>query len=200
MSDGLYCLSINEDITSRENKEEPSKYRSMFIRDKDRVLYSKAFRRLMGKTQVFLSCSDDHIRNRLTHTLEVSEIAKITARALNLNEDLTEAIALGHDLGHTPFGHVGERVLSEIMCGCHLSAHQNDLEDTEMGFKHNLQGLRVVRDLVDPLADSTDCGLNLTVHTLYGIKNHSKSKWNKCNYCKDGLCTLTPHVYLSIEN
>lgn len=129
--------------------EEPCELRTEFQRDKDRILHSKAFRRLKHKTQVFFSPYDDHFRTRMTHTLEVSQIARTIARALNLNEDLTEAIALGHDLGHTPFGHSGERVLNELMPN---------------GYKHNEQSVRVVTFIED---------LNLTQETLDGILNHS---------------------------
>ena len=124
-------------------------FRTNFQRDRDRIIHSKAFRRLKHKTQVFLSPFDDHFRTRLTHTLEVSQIARTISRALNLNEDLTEAIALGHDLGHTPFGHCGEGVLNRL------------LKD---GFKHNVQSVRVVETLED---------LNLCQETVDGILTHS---------------------------
>lgn len=126
--------------------------RTEFQRDRDRILHSKAFRRLKHKTQVFLSPSSDHFRTRLTHTLEVTQIARTISRCLSLNEDLTEAIALGHDLGHTPFGHTGERVLNEITGK----------------FRHNLQSLRVVE-----LLEDDGNGLNLTCEVRDGIKNHS---------------------------
>ncbi len=109
--------------------EEPCPIRTVFQRDRDRIIHSKAFRRLKHKTQVFIAPPGDHYVTRLTHTLEVSQIARTIARALNLNEDLTEAIALGHDLGHTPFGHIGEDVLNELY---------------PPGFRHNEQSLRVV--------------------------------------------------------
>lgn len=128
--------------------------RTCFQRDKDRIIYSKAFRRLKHKTQVFISPEGDHYRTRLTHTLEVSQIARTIARSLKLNEDLTEAVALGHDLGHTPFGHAGEKVLDDI---CPL------------GFKHNEQSLRVV-DVLE-----RENGLNLTWEVRDGIKNHTGS-------------------------
>lgn len=126
--------------------------RTVFQVDRDRILYSKAFRRLKHKTQVFLSPEGDHYRTRLTHTLEVSQIARTIARALRLNEDLSEAIALGHDLGHTPFGHAGEEVLNTL---------------SPYGFKHNEQSLRVV----DVLSNQT--GLNLTQEVRDGIRNHT---------------------------
>ena len=133
--------------------EEPSCLRTEFQRDRDRIIHCKAFRRLKFKTQVFLSPGGDHYRTRLTHTLEVCQIARTIARALNLNEDLTEAIGLGHDLGHTPFGHVGERSLAEVY----------------PGFRHNEQSLRVVDVL-----ERDGRGLNLTNATRDGILRHSK--------------------------
>ncbi len=139
--------SVNS--VGRKIKEEPSDLRTDFQRDRDRILHSKAFRRLKHKTQVFLSPFDDHFRTRLTHTLEVSQIARSISRALDLNEDLTEAISLGHDLGHTPFGHCGESVLNEL---------------NENGFHHNLQSVRVVEDLEK---------LNLCQETIDGIRTHS---------------------------
>ena len=135
-----------------ENKDS---VRTEFQRDRDRIVHSKSFRRLMHKTQVFLSPEGDHFRTRLTHTLEVSQIARTIARALNLNEDLTEAISLGHDLGHTPFGHNGEEILNKI--------HPN-------GFEHNVQSLRVV-DKLEPTP--TRQGLNLTLEVRDGIVNHT---------------------------
>ncbi|MBI4322246.1 MAG: deoxyguanosinetriphosphate triphosphohydrolase [Chloroflexi bacterium] len=134
--------------------EEPSPMRTDFQRDRDRVVHSKAFRRLKHKTQVFISPLGDHFVTRLTHTLEVAQIARSIARALNLNEDLTEAIALAHDLGHTPFGHVGEDVLDEMHPG---------------GFRHNEQSLRVV-----DILEKDGAGLNLTSEVRDGILKHSK--------------------------
>lgn len=147
------CLST--DTRGRQVGEEPCDIRTVFQRDRDRIIHSKSFRRLMHKTQVFLSPEGDHYRTRLTHTLEVSQIARTIARALNLNEDLTEAIALGHDLGHTPFGHCGEVALNEV--------HPD-------GFKHNVQSLRVV-DLIEK--SNNRIGLNLTEEVRDGILNHS---------------------------
>ena len=135
----------------RERHEEPCPVRTCYQRDRDRIIHSKAFRRLKHKTQVFIIPEGDHFRTRLTHTLEVSQIARTIARALRLNEDLTEAIALGHDLGHTPFGHAGEDVLNEIHPG---------------GFRHNEQSLRVV-DVLE-----MGSGLNLTWEVRDGIRNH----------------------------
>lgn len=138
--------------------EEKCDIRTEFQRDRDRILHSKSFRRLMHKTQVFLAPEGDHFRTRLTHTLEVAQIARTISRGLNLNEDLTEAIALGHDLGHTPFGHNGEEILNKI----HPS-----------GFKHNVQSLRVVDVLENT---SSRRGLNLTQEVRDGIVNHTGSK------------------------
>lgn len=135
----------------RAKEETPCIIRTEFQRDKDRIIHSKAFRRLKHKTQVFFSPTNDHYRTRMTHTLEVSQIARTIARALNLNEDLTEAIALGHDLGHTPFGHSGEDVLNDIM---------------DAGFRHAEHSVRVVTLIED---------LNLTQETIDGILNHSGS-------------------------
>ncbi len=135
--------------------EEKCDIRTEFQRDRDRIIHSKAFRRLMHKTQVFLAPEGDHFRTRLTHTIEVSQIARTIARALNLNEDLTEAIALGHDLGHTPFGHNGEEVLDKIHPG---------------GFKHNVQSLRVA-DVIE--STKSRRGMNLTMEVRDGIVNHT---------------------------
>ncbi|MBE6027065.1 MAG: deoxyguanosinetriphosphate triphosphohydrolase [Clostridiales bacterium] len=138
----------------RVYEEEQCEYRTDFQRDRDRIVHSKAFRRLIHKTQVFLAPEGDHYRTRLTHTLEVSQIARTVARILAYNEDLTEAIALGHDLGHTPFGHVGEKVLNNIHPG---------------GFEHNVQSLRTVDVIEDT---SKRRGLNLTYEVRDGILNH----------------------------
>lgn len=139
----------------RVRSEEPCSLRTEFQRDRDRIIHSKSFRRLKHKTQVFIAPEGDHFRTRLTHTLEVAQIARTIARALNLNEDLAEAIALGHDLGHTPFGHAGEDVLDEIVQGA---------------FNHNEQSLRVV----DVLEQGK--GLNLTHEVRDGILNHTGSQ------------------------
>ena len=141
----------------RVREEEPCPLRTCFQRDRDRVVHSKAFRRLKQKTQVFLSPEGDHYRTRLTHTLEVDQIARTIARALRLNEDLTEAIALGHDLGHTPFGHAGERALNRLAPG---------------GFTHYRQSLRVVDRL-----EKGGKGLNLTWEVRNGILCHTKGVW-----------------------
>jgi len=132
--------------------QEKCPVRTDFQRDRDRIIHSNSFRRLKQKTQVFLDPEGDHYRTRLTHTLEVSQIARTVARALSLNEDLTESIALGHDLGHTPFGHAGERILNQLYEG---------------GFRHNEQSLRVVDKL-----EKDGAGLNLTYEVRDGILNH----------------------------
>ena len=138
----------------RIRHEDKCEFRTEYQRDRDRIVHSKAFRRLMHKTQVFLAPEDDHYRTRLTHTLEVAQISRTCARILMYNEDLTEAIALGHDLGHTPFGHAGETVLAKI--------HPN-------GFAHNEQSLRTVDRIEDT---SRRTGLNLTYEVRDGILNH----------------------------
>jgi dGTPase len=140
----------------REQQEEQCTIRTDFQRDRDRIVHSKSFRRLMHKTQVFISPEGDHFRTRLTHTLEVSQIARTIARGAGLNEDLAEAIAMGHDLGHTPFGHSGESVLNEIYSG---------------GFKHNVQSLRVADVLEEGNANRR--GMNLTYEVRDGILNHT---------------------------
>lgn len=179
----------------RIKEEEKHPLRSDFDRDRDRIMYSKAFRRLSGKTQVFLAGNDDHVRTRLTHTLEVAQIARTISKALKLNEELTEAIALGHDIGHTPFGHVGERMLNNIMNGCYEIRGFNNLDDLDgkRGFKHNWQSIRVAAEL--------EKSMNLTDYTLWGMLNHSglsakkctmKSSDNKCflGYEKDEKCDV----------
>lgn len=147
------CLSVNS--KGRDREEEECDIRPVFQRDRDRILHSKSFRRLKDKTQVFLTPEGDHYRTRLTHTLEVSQNARTIAKALRLNEELVEAISLGHDLGHTPFGHAGERALNEV---CSL------------GFRHNEQSVRTVE-----LLEKDGQGLNLTVEVRDGILNHQTS-------------------------
>ena len=147
----LACNSLG-----RERPEEEDDLRTCFMRDRDRIVHCKAFRRLKHKTQVFLSPEGDHYRTRLTHTLEVSQIARTIARSMGLNEDLTEAIALGHDLGHTPFGHAGERALRAA---------------SGRNFDHNEQSLRIVRRL-----EKDGKGLNLTREVMDGILCHTGPK------------------------
>ena len=169
----------------RLDKIEEHPYRDKFQRDRDRILYSKEFRRLSGKTQVFIAGYDDNMRTRLTHTLEVAQIAVTIAKRLGLNETLTEAIAFGHDLGHTPFGHVGERTLNYIMNGCFpYYGFNTDLVSEEKGFKHNLQGMRVASFLEDS-GKAEKHGLNLTKYTLWGIANHSSLKYKECEFCRN---------------
>lgn len=151
------CLSpyaaLSTASRGREKPMEPCDLRTCFQRDRDRIIHCKSFRRLKYKTQVFLSPMGDHFRTRLTHTLEVAQVARTLARCLRLNEDLAEAIALGHDLGHTPFGHIGESTLDRLMPG---------------GFRHNVQSLRVVTRL-----ENEGRGLNLCWETRDGIARHS---------------------------
>lgn len=144
--------AFSDQSMGRDVEEPMCDVRTIYQRDRDRILHSKSFRRLKQKTQVFLSPEGDHYRTRLTHTLEVSQTARTIARALRLNEELTEAIALGHDLGHTPFGHAGERALNEVC---------------SKGFRHNEQSIRVVERL-----EKKGKGLNLTVEVRDGILNH----------------------------
>lgn len=146
-------LSVNS--RGRDREEPQCDIRPVFQRDRDRILHCKSFRRLKHKTQVFLSPKGDHYRTRLTHTLEVSQNARTIAKALRLNEDLVEAIALGHDLGHTPFGHAGERILNELC---------------EEGYRHNEQSVRIVERL-----EKDGKGLNLTWEVRDGILNHQTS-------------------------
>lgn len=146
--------ALSVESKGRDRPEPECEVRTCFQRDRDRIIHSKSFRRLKHKTQVFLKPYGDHYRTRLTHTLEVGQIARTIARALNLNEDLTEAIAMGHDLGHTPFGHSGEAALNEIYPG---------------GFRHPEQSLRVVETL-----ERDGLGLNLTFEVRDGIAKHSK--------------------------
>ena len=164
----------------RKLGEEPDPIRTAFQRDRDRIIHSKAFRRLKHKTQVFIAPRGDHYVTRLTHTLEVSQIARTLARSLNLNEDLTEAIAMAHDLGHTPFGHIGEEVLNELYI---------------KGFRHNEQSLRVVDVL-----ENEGKGLNLTKEVRDGILHHSKSTekilegWAKMGTFEGEICRIADSI------
>jgi len=172
------------DPRGRELPEAPDDIRTDFQRDRDRIIHCRAFRRLKHKTQVFLIPHSDHYRTRLTHTLEVSQISRTVARALGLNEDLTEAIALGHDLGHTPFGHDGERALNEIMPG---------------GFSHNMQGKRVVQ-----VIEKDGRGLNLTAEVIDGIQGHSTSGGASLPFTREGmvvrLCDKIAYINHDIED
>ena len=158
----------------RKIAEQPCPLRTAFQRDRDRIIFSNAFRRLKHKTQVFIAPEGDHYITRLTHTLEVSQISRTISRALALNEDLTEAIALGHDLGHTPFGHIGENVLNELVPG---------------GFKHYEQSLRVV-DCIE----NKGMGLNLTWEVRDGILNHSKGDLEILEQGWDNVATVEGQV------
>ncbi len=166
----------------RQKPEAPCPLRLDFQRDRDRILHSNSFRRLKHKTQVFVAPAGDHYVTRLTHTLEVSQIARTISRALNLNEDLTEAISLGHDLGHTPFGHIGEDVLNDLFPG---------------GFHHNEQSLRIVEIL-----ENNGQGLNLTWEVRDGILNHSKTRvmeimgenWGRANSLEGEVCKISDAV------
>lgn len=158
----------------RSLDEEPPLVRTEFQRDRDRILHTKAFRRLKHKTQVFLAPLGDHFVTRLTHTLEVSQVARTISRALNLNEDLTEAIGLGHDMGHTPFGHLGEEMLNGLFSG---------------GFRHNQQSLRIVENL-----ENNGMGLNLTWEVRHGIVNHSKPRGDFLGASPDPGLTLEAEV------
>ncbi len=151
--------ALASESKGRALDEEKCEIRTDFCRDRDRIIHCKSFRRLKQKTQVFLAPMGDHYRTRLTHTLEVSQIARTVSRALRLNEDLTEAIALGHDIGHTPFGHAGERALDSLI-------------KDEGGFTHYEQSVRVVEKL-----ERDHRGLNLTYETIDGIRNHTKGDW-----------------------
>ncbi|MCD8373207.1 MAG: deoxyguanosinetriphosphate triphosphohydrolase [Clostridia bacterium] len=158
----------SKDTAGRKRPEEPCGMRTDFQRDRDRIIYCKAFRRLKNKTQVFFSPEGDHYITRLTHTFDVAQIARSIARALALNEDLAEAIALGHDLGHTPFGHSGERILNKL---------------SPAGFRHNEQSLRVV-DVLEKHGE----GLNLTYEVRDGILNHNKHKDKSFPVTLEGKC------------
>lgn len=147
--------ALSKNSKGRKREEPQCDIRPVFQRNRDRILHCKAFRRLKQKTQVFLLPNGDHYRTRLTHTLEVSQNARTIAKALRLNEDLTEAIALGHDLGHTPFGHAGERALNKV---------------NPYGFEHNIQSVRIVERL-----EKQGMGLNLTWEVVDGILNHKSS-------------------------
>lgn len=180
--EGLSPFAVKSRLSrGRGVSEEPCPIRTSFQRDRDRIIHTNAFRRLKHKTQVFIAPLGDHYVTRLTHTLEVSQIARTIARGLNLNEDLVEAATLGHDLGHTPFGHVGEEVLNRLY---------------HRGFHHNLQSLRIV----DVLENDGE-GLNLTWEVRDGIANHSKSgltslqqDWGKVGTLEGEVCRIADIV------
>lgn len=167
-------LNSSDFLTQRRHPE-PSETgpcaRDPFQRDRDRILHSRAFRRLMHKTQIFNANKGDHYRNRLTHTLEVSQIARSIGKVLHLNDELIEAIALGHDLGHTPFGHIGERTLNDILSGKTSDTYLKNLPETSRGFKHNFQSLRMVDELETRCPDYK--GINLAFAVREGILKHT---------------------------
>ncbi len=176
------CASATATAT-RLRAEEEHPYRTAFQRDRDRLVHARAFRRLKHKRQVFLITEGDHFRTRLTHTLEVAQISRTIGRALGLNEDLLEAIALGHDLGHTPFGHLGEEVLNEILQG--NDALEGALSGAALGgFKHNYQSLRIVDDLE---LKYEFAGLNLTAPVREGILKHTRLKRGQIHYAELNL-------------
>lgn len=174
------CTSMNEEMTRRAIPEDKCPYRTDFQRDRDRILHCNSFRRLKRKTQVFLSPVGDHYRTRLTHTLEVSQIARTISRCLKLNEDLAEAIALGHDLGHSPFGHCGEAVLNEIC---------------PHGFRHYLQSVRVAEIL-----ENDGAGLNLTKAVLNGIECHTNMIADTREGCVVRLADTIAYINHDIED
>ena len=164
--------ALSKNSKGRERKEDPCDIRTVYQRDRDRIIHCKAFRRLKHKTQVFLAPEGDHYRTRLTHTLEVSQIARTIAKSLRMNEDLTEAIALGHDLGHTPFGHSGEAILNKTC---------------SQGFAHYKQSVRVVEVL-----EKDGLGLNLTWEVRDGILNHRTS--GKPSTLEGGIVRLSDKI------
>jgi len=174
------CKSTDKEAAKRIKEEEQCPYRTDFQRDRDRILHCNSFRRLKRKTQVFLSPIGDHYRTRLTHTLEVSQIARTISRGMRLNEDLTEAIALGHDLGHSPFGHSGEAVLNDIC---------------PHGFKHYLQSVRVAERL-----EKKGQGLNLTHAVLNGIKCHTNAVADTKEGCVVRLADTIAYINHDIED
>lgn len=191
--DGKLSQKNNHCIRVYNHTDSPSEDpRSEFQRDRERILHSKAFRRLVDKAQIFTSKKGDHFRTRMTHTLEVAQISRGIARQLNLNEDLTEAIALAHDIGHTPFGHQGERTL-QMLLDKELSRLPDTMKENRR-FKHNFQGLRVLNCLEEKYVDFE--GLNLSYQVLEGVLKHTKScpKGKKCNL---SLCN---HSCVKIED
>lgn len=174
------CKSTDAFFTGKLKEEEKCPYRTDFQRDRDRILHCNSFRRLKRKTQVFLSPVGDHYRTRLTHTLEVSQIARTISRVMGMNEDLTEAVALGHDLGHSPFGHCGEAVLNEIC---------------PHGFKHYLQSVRVVEEI-----EKKGKGLNLTFAVRNGIECHTNMTADTKEGCIVRLADTIAYINHDIED
>src|SRR5579859_4340037 len=158
----------------REHDEAESPVRTSYERDRDRIIHANAFRRLRGKTQVFIAPTGDHYATRLSHVLEVSQVSRVIARALRLNEDLAEAIALAHDLGHAPFGHAGQEALNAVLGD---------------GYRHDEQSLRVVRYL-----EKSGRGLNLTAEVLDGIRTHRKPRESLAGYAVAPSTTLEAEV------
>ncbi len=171
MSEALAGYAVSENTSrGRVHAEKPHPYRSDFERDRDRVIHCSAFRRLEGKTQVFTPGLDDYYRSRLTHTIEVAQIGRTIAKALRLNESLTEAICLAHDLGHPPFGHAGEKVLNDSMAEHGQGSAPDRIKPAFGGFEHNRQSLRIVDLLEHPYPDFA--GLNLMYETRLGLARH----------------------------
>lgn len=213
MSDGKLNFSFRapESLVRRKSgkkksgEEKKQEYRTEFMRDRDRIMYCRSFRRLGGKTQIYRAGENDHQRNRLTHTLEVAQLSRTIAIALNLDSDLAEAIALGHDLGHAPFGHAGEEVLHTIMTPSRnnpiknspLRVEKREIEghglENNVGFKHNIQSVRII-SVIDNSYDND--GLDLTNFTLWGILHHSELTYENdsdcCSYRKK-LMNLMMH-------
>jgi len=179
-------LKAHPEYSTRSFHEKTDPERNNFCRDRDRIIYSKEFRRLGGKTQVFVSGFDDHIRNRLTHTLEVSQISQTLTNIFGLNNHLAEAISLAHDVGHTPFGHTGEKVLSCFTNNCDSKYGVKINDDSDLGFKHNWQAIKVVSSL-EKISDQYE-GLNLSNFTLWGILNHSSLAYKPCQYQNMARC------------
>jgi len=175
----------NSESAGRKHPEPPHSYRTAFQRDRARIIHSRAFRRLEYKTQVFLNGTGDHLRTRLTHTIEVASVSRTIACALGVNQDLAEAIALAHDLGHPPFGHTGEKKLNQIM-----------LQDG--GFEHNIQSLRVV-ELLETLYPEFD-GLNLSYEVLEGIRKHDKGYYRPSYKNKKEENFPNPSIEAQIAN
>ena len=175
-----HFATLARESQGRVRQEEPDPVRTCFQRDRDRILHSKPFRRLKHKTQVFIEPAGDHYRTRLTHSLEVAQIARTIGRALRLNEDLVEAIALGHDVGHTPFGHAGEQAIDET-----LREEFRGVEGAPLGFKHWEHSLRIVETLTD---------MNLTWEVRSGIGGHSKGRKDLTSHDGEPTSTLEAAV------
>lgn len=187
----LHVLAQHNEHCVRRWKEQPPMIeRSEFQRDRERIVNSKAFRRLVDKAQIFTSSKGDHYRTRMTHTLEVAQIARSIAYSLGMNTDLTEAIALGHDLGHTPFGHQGERTLADILHKKLFLQSKCDITEQNPygGFKHNFQSIRVASFLEEKYIDFQ--GLNLSIQTLEGMLKHTKVQCKDCSSCKLENCDV----------